>query len=62
MEEKYVTHKEFLSAIKDIKENHLASIIKQIESVARDVRNLRWFFLGGIGLLGVVLTMLQVFD
>lgn len=60
----YVTHKEFRgikrslrnasAEIKDIKENHLTAI-------ARDIKNLRWFFMAGMVVLGIVLAILQVF-
>ena len=40
--------------IDDIKDNHLASIYRQ-------VRDLKWFVLGVGGVLAIVLTLLQLF-
>lgn len=59
--EDYVTRKEFKKAIKeingkidDIKDNHLAGIIERVNT-------LRWVFIAGMAVLGVVLGVLQVF-
>lgn len=51
--------------IKDIKENHLPSILKEIASL-RDtfkdaVRNMRWFITLALLIFAVVLTILQVY-
>jgi len=62
--EDHVTREEFKEVkddVRDIKDNHLASITKQLDALTGRVKDLRWFFLGGMAVLGVVLGMLQVF-
>lgn len=68
MNDDYVKYKDFIKVtnelrddIEDIRDNHLASIFSAVMNLADQVKNLRWFFLGGIALLGVIMAMLQVF-
>ena len=53
--------KELKDSVEDIKENHLASIWLAIQFVMRDVGNLRWFIIGSVAVLGIVLALLEVF-
>jgi len=64
----YISREEFNKAIKevndnidDIKENHLSTIYALIDSVLDKVSTLRWVFIAGMAVLGVVLGLLQVF-
>jgi hypothetical protein len=45
----------------DIKDNHLQSIYASIEFILRDISNLRWYIMGGIGILAIVVTLIQCF-
>lgn len=45
--------------IKDIKDNHLTSILDKIAGVASQVKNLRWFIMASMLVLGVVLAIIQ---
>ena len=47
--------------ITDIKDNHLTSIKEKIAAVASQVKNLRWFIMASMLVLGVVLSILHVF-
>lgn len=67
MGDKYVEHEEFARItkeikddIEDIKDNHLASIWVAIGFLDRNVGQLRWWILGSVALLGVVLAILEV--
>jgi len=53
--------KKLKSEIKDIKDNHLDSIYASIQFILKDISNLRWFILGGIAILALVVTLLQCF-
>jgi len=46
--------------VADIKNNHLPSILGKIADVKGEVRNLRWFIMGSVMMLGVVLAILEV--
>ena len=62
--EDYVSHKEFQEVkedVKDIKDNHLVSIARRIDALTDKVKDLKWLFLGGMAVLGIVLGLLQVF-
>jgi len=58
---KYEEFKEVKKDVKDIKDNHLPSILKSIDALKDKVKDLKWFFLGGMAVLGIVLGILQVF-
>lgn len=61
--EDYVTREEFKEVkddVKDIKDNHLPSILKSIDALKDKVKDLKWFFVAGMAVLGIVLGMLQV--
>jgi len=45
--------------IRDIKDNHLTSILDKIAGVANQVKNLRWFIMASMLVLGVVLAIIQ---
>jgi len=53
--------KELKSEIKDIKDNHLDSIYASIQFILKDISNLRWFIMGGIAVLAIVITLIQCF-
>ena len=53
--------KELKSEIKDIKDNHLDSIYASIQFILKDIANLRWFIMGGIAVLAIVITLIQCF-
>ena len=46
--------------IEDIKDNHLTTIWTAIEFLRREVGNLRWYILGSVGLLAIVITLVQL--
>ena len=53
--------------VEDIKDNHLQDIWTAVEGIwgsmefcFRDISNLRWWVLGSITLLGIVLAILEV--
>jgi len=46
--------------IKDIKDNHLSSIWAAINFLDKSVGSLRWWILGSVSILGIVLAILQV--
>jgi len=63
-DEEYVKMKDFKrleSKVDDIIDNHLNSIWGAIEFIFRDIGNLRWYIVGGVGIIAIVLTLLQVF-
>jgi len=45
---------EIKAAITGIKKNHLPSILEKIAGVKGEVRNLRWFIMVGLMLLGLL--------
>ena len=60
----YVTKDEFKELkdeVDDIRDNHLQSIYTSIQFIWRDIGNLRWWIMGSVAILGVVLAILQVF-
>lgn len=50
---------EVKSELKNIEENHLTSIWCAIEFLRSEVRNLRWFILGSVAVLAIVLAILD---
>ena len=60
----YVTKDEFKELkdeVDDIRDNHLQSIYTSIQFIWKDIGNLRWWIMGSVAILGVVLAILQVF-
>ena len=62
----YVRHEEFKEAmgkvnedIKDIKDNHLVAILKEIKlrATKEEVKNLRWFVMGTGAALAIVVAI-----
>ena len=47
--------------IDDIKDNHLNSIWAYIGFLDRSIGNLRWWIMGSVAVLGIVLAIIQVF-
>ena len=61
----YVTKDEFKELkdeVDDIRDNHLQSIYTSIQFIWKDIGNLRWWIMGSVAILGVVLAILQVFE
>jgi len=52
---------EIKADITGIKKNHLPSILEKIAGVKGEVRNLRWFIMGSVMVLGIVLAIIEVF-
>jgi hypothetical protein len=62
--EDHVTRKEFRELkddVTDIRDNHLVTITEKLSALTEKVRDLKWFFLGGMAVLGLILGILQVF-
>jgi len=60
----YVTKDEFKELkdeVDDIRDNHLQSIYTSIQFIWKDIGNLRWWIMGSVAVLGIVLAILQVF-
>ena len=60
----YVTNDEFKELkeeVDDIRDNHLQSIYTSIQFIWKDIGNLRWWIMGSVAVLGIVLAILQVF-
>jgi len=53
--------KDIKAEITDIKVNHLTSILDKIAGVKSQVKNLRWFIMASMLVLGVVLAIIQVY-
>lgn len=47
--------------ITDIKENHLTSLLSKLSHLEDRISDLRWFFMAGLVILGVVLAILEVY-
>ena len=59
----YVRHSEFAELkadVKDIRDNHLATILASVKSLAGEVKNIRWTIAVVGVVLAIVLTILQV--
>ena len=52
--------REVHTAVDDIKDNHLKSIWAYMGFLEKSVGNLRWYIIGSVALLGVVLAILEV--
>ena len=46
--------------IEDIKTNHLECIWSAITQLADSVRNLRWFIMGSMGMLALVIALVEL--
>lgn len=77
--DRYVRYEEFSEVkqdVKEIKDNHLPSILKKVGCLDRkvkslkksvvaiggDVKTLRWYIIAASSVLGIVLAILKVFD
>ena len=60
MQDDYVTKKDLKRVedkVDDIKDNHLDSIYASIQFILKDISNLRWFIMGSIGVIAIIVTI-----